>query len=400
MPKVALAYSGGLDTSVAVKWLQEERGFDVIAVAVDVGEQRDYEAIRRRALDIGAVDSLVVDAKEEFAREFVFRALKANALYEGKYPVSTALARPLIAKTVGRVARDKGAQAVAHGCTGKGNDQVRFDVAFGVLYPELEIIAPFREWRVSRDEEMDWARERGVPVPTDKARPYSTDVNLWGRSIECGVLEDPWQEPPADVFEWTRSPDDAPAKPAYVEIGFEQGMPVSLDGKKLSGAKLVASLNALAGEHGVGRIDMIENRLVGFKSREIYECPAATVLLAAHRDLEAMTVERELAHYKQMLELKYGELVYYGLWYSPLRAALDAFMDSTQARVTGTVRMKLHRGTCTPVGRRSPYSLYSYELATYDKADRFDASLSKGFVQLWGLSARVAAEAERKAGGE
>jgi len=398
MPKVALAYSGGLDTSVAVRWLQEVRGFDVIAVAVDVGEQRDYEAIRKKAVDIGAIESVVIDAKEDFARDFVFRALTANALYEGKYPVSTALARPLIAKIVGQAARDSGAQAVAHGCTGKGNDQVRFDVTFGVLYPELDIIAPFREWRVSRDEEMDWARERGVPVPTDKKKPYSTDVNLWGRSIECGVLEDPWQEPPGDVYEWTRAPEDSPAKPAYIEIGFENGRPVALDGKAMSGAKLIASLNALAGEHGVGRIDMIENRLVGFKSREIYECPAATVLLAAHRDLEAMTLERELAHYKQMLELKYGELIYYGLWYSPLRRALDAFIDSTQERVTGTVRMKLHRGTCTPIGRKSPYSLYSYELATYDKADQFDASLSKGFVQLWGLSARVAAEAERKAG--
>jgi argininosuccinate synthase len=397
MPKVALAYSGGLDTSVAVRWLQEVRGFDVIAVAVDVGEQRDYEAIRKKALDIGAVESVVVDAKEGFARDFVFRALTANALYESKYPVSTALARPLIAKIVGQVARDSRAQAVAHGCTGKGNDQVRFDVTFGVLYPELEIIAPFREWRVSRDEEMDWARERGVPVPTDKKKPYSTDVNLWGRSIECGVLEDPWQEPPADVYEWTRAPEDAPSKPAYVEIGFENGRPISLDGRTLPGAELIGSLNALAGEHGVGRIDMIENRLVGFKSREIYECPAATVLIAAHRDLEAMTVERELAHYKQMVELKYGELIYYGLWYTPLRRALDAFIDSTQERVTGTVRMKLHRGTCTSVARKSPYSLYSYELATYDKADRFDASLSKGFVQLWGLSARVAAEAERKA---
>ena len=400
MPKVALAYSGGLDTSVAVRWLQEEQGYDVIAVAVDVGEQRDYEAIRQKALDIGAIKSLVLDAKEEFARDFVFRALMANAVYEGKYPVSTALARPLIAKIVGQVARDHGAQAVAHGCTGKGNDQVRFDVTFGVLYPELEIVAPFREWRVSREEEMDWARERGVPVPTDKRRPYSTDVNLWGRSIECGVLEDPWQEPPADVFEWTRSPQDAPAQPGYVEIGFERGIPNGLNGGARTGAELVGALNSLAGEHGVGRIDMVENRLVGFKSREIYECPAATVLLAAHRDLESMTVERELAHYKQMLELKYGELIYYGLWYSPLRRALDAFMDVTQERVTGTVRMKLHRGACAAVGRRSPYSLYSYELATYDKADRFDASLSKGFVQLWGLSARVAAEAERKAKAE
>jgi len=400
MPKVALAYSGGLDTSVAVRWLQEERGYDVIAVAVDVGEQRDYEAIRQKALDIGAVKSLVLDAKEEFARDFVFRALMANAVYEGKYPVSTALARPLIAKIVGQVARDHGAQAVAHGCTGKGNDQVRFDVTFGVLYPELEIVAPFREWRVSREEEMDWARERGVPVPTDKRKPYSTDVNLWGRSIECGVLEDPWQEPPADVFEWTRSPQDAPAQPGYVEIGFERGIPNRLNDDAHTGAELVGALNSLAGEHGVGRIDMVENRLVGFKSREIYECPAATVLLAAHRDLESMTVERELAHYKQVPELKYGELIYYGLWYSPLRRALDAFMDATQERVTGTVRMKLHRGACAAVGRRSPYSLYSYELATYDKADRFDASLSKGFVQLWGLSARVAAEAERKAEGE
>jgi argininosuccinate synthase len=400
MPKVALAYSGGLDTSVAVKWLQEVRGLEVIAIAVDVGEQRDYEAIRKKALDIGAIESLVIDAKEDFAREFVFRGLKANALYEGKYPVATAMARPLIAKIVGQVARDRGAQAVAHGCTGKGNDQVRFDVTFGVLYPELQIHAPFREWKVSRDEEMDWARERGVPVPTDKKKPYSTDVNLWGRSIECGVLEDPWQEPPADVYEWTRAVEDAPAKPAYVEIGFEGGVPVSLDGKAMSGARLIGALNALGGEHGVGRIDMIENRLVGFKSREIYECPAATVLLTAHRDLEAMTVERELAHYKQMLDMKYAELIYYGLWYSPLREALDAFIDKTQERVTGTVRMKLHRGVCSPVGRRSPYSLYSYELATYDKGDQFDASLSKGFVQLFGLSARVAAEADRKSKGK
>jgi argininosuccinate synthase len=397
MPKVALAYSGGLDTSVAVRWLQEERGFEVIAVAVDVGEQRDYEAIRRKALDIGAIESLVIDAKEEFARDFAFRGLKANALYEGKYPVATAMARPLIAKLVGAAARQRGARAVAHGCTGKGNDQVRFDVTFGVLNPELEIVAPFREWRVSREQEMDWARERGVPVPTDKRKPYSTDVNLWGRSIECGVLEDPWQEPPAEVYEWTRAPQDAPADPTYVEIGFEQGVPVSLDGRVLSPAALIGELNALAGEHGVGRIDMIENRLVGFKSREIYECPAATVLLAAHRDLEAMTVERELAHYKQLLELKYAELIYYGLWYSPLRRALDAFIDATQERVAGVVRMKLQRGACAPVGRKSPHSLYSYELATYDQADQFDPSLARGFVQLWGLSARVAADAERKA---
>ena len=395
MPKVALAYSGGLDTSVAIRWLKEHYGLDVIAVAVDVGEQRDYEGIREKALQIGAIESVVIDAKEEFASEFVARALKANALYEARYPVSTALARPLIAKLVGQVAQRAGAEAVAHGCTGKGNDQVRFDVTFGILYPDLKIVAPTREWKMTREQEIEYAQERGIPVPVAKAKPYSTDVNLWGRSIECGVLEDPWAEPPADVFEWTKSPQEAPDEPGCVEIGFEAGAPVSLDGEKMSAAALIARVNALAGEHGVGRIDMVENRLVGFKSREVYECPAATVLIAAHRDLEALTVERETAHFKQQLEPRYAELIYYGLWYSPLRRALDGFIEVTQQNVTGAVRMKLHKGCCIAVGRQSPQSLYRYDLATYEAEDAFDPSQSVGFIQLWGLPARVAARAQK-----
>jgi len=396
MPKVVLGYSGGLDTSVAIRWLQEERGLDVIAVSADVGEESDYEAIRQRALKIGAVKAFVVDAKEEFARDYVWRALKANALYEGRYPVSTSLARPLQAKIVGEIAVKEGASAVAHGCTGKGNDQVRFDVSFGILYPQLEVIAPFREWNVSREEEIEWARQRGVPVPVTKKSPYSTDVNLWGRSIECGVLEDPAAEPPEEVFEWTKSPASAPDKPAYVKITFEAGVPVSLDGRALSPAALIGELNALAGAHGVGRIDMIENRLVGFKSREVYEAPAATVLLAAHRDLEALTLEREAAHYKQLVEVKYAELIYYGLWFSPLREALDAFIESTQKCVSGTVTVKLHKGACTVAGRESPFSQYKREVATYGPGATFDPSASKGFIELWGLPARIAARQQKQ----
>ena len=396
MPKAVLAYSGGLDTSVAIRWMKEVRGFDVIAVAVDVGQERDYESIREKALKIGAVKSLLVDAKEEFAREFVWRGLKANALYEGRYPVSTALARPLIARIVGGVAVKEGAGAVAHGCTGKGNDQVRFDVSFSILYPQLEIIAPFREWNVSRGEEMDWAKERGIPVPVEKESPYSTDVNLWGRSIECGILEDPAQEPPADVFLWTAAPEKAPDEPATVRIEFEKGEPVTLDGKRQSPAVLIAELNALAGSHGVGRIDMIENRLVGFKSREVYECPAATALLAAHRDLEALTMERDLAHYKQLVEIKYAEVIYYGLWYSPLKQALDAFIDATQENITGSVTMKLHKGSCMVVGRESPVSQYRREVATYEPGAKFDPAASKGFIEIWGLSSKIAAQQSKR----
>jgi len=397
MPTVALAYSGGLDTSVAIRWMKERYDMDVYAVAIDLGEERDYDGIRQKALDIGATGAEVIDAKEEFARDFIFPALKANACYEDRYPLSTSLARPLIAKLVGEVALRQKADAVAHGSTGKGNDQVRFEVTWACLFPQLKQLAPIREWAMSRDEEIDYAKQHGIPIPVDKKSPYSYDTNLWGKSAEAGPLEDPWVEPPPDVHQWTKDPGDAPDDPAYVEIGFQRGLPVSLDGEALSPATLIARLNALAGAHGVGRIDMVENRLVGIKSRETYECPAAVVLLDAHRDLEGLCLERELAHYKRQLELKYSELVYYGLWYSPLRRALDAFMDTTQETVTGAVRIKLHKGTCVPVGRKSPHSLYRYGLATYDQADRFDHTQAQGFIRLWGLSAQIAEQVRREA---
>ncbi len=397
MPKVVLAYSGGLDTSVAIRWMKENYGMDVYAVAIDLGEERDYAGIRQKALDVGAVGAEVIDAKEEFARDFIFPALKANAVYEDRYPLSTALGRPLIAKLVGQAAVREKADAVAHGSTGKGNDQVRFEVTWACLFPRLRQLAPIRDWGMSREEEIDYAKQHAIPVPVDKQSPYSYDTNLWGKSAEAGPLEDPWAEPPADVHQWTKDPGEAPDEPAYLEIGFESGAPVSLDGEEFSPAAMIGRLNSVAGEHGVGRVDMIENRLVGIKSRETYECPAAAVLLAAHRDLEGLCLERELAHYKRMIELKYSEIVYYGLWYSPLRRALDAFMDATQENVTGTVRVKLHKGNCIPVGRKSPHSLYRYELATYDEADRFDRTAAKGFIQLWGLSAQIAEERRRGA---
>jgi argininosuccinate synthase len=396
MPKVVLAYSGGLDTSVIIRWLKQERGFDVYAVSIDLGEERDYGGIRKKALAIGAVGAEVIEAKEQFARDFIFPALKANAVYEDQYPLSTALGRPLIAKLVGEVAIREKADAVAHGATGKGNDQVRFEVSWSVLFPQLKKLAPIREWGMSREQEIEYAKRHGIPIPVEKESPYSYDTNLWGKSAEAGPLEDPWREPGRDVHQWTKDPAEAPDKPAYVEIGFVKGVPASLDGKSLSPATLIAQLNALAGEHGVGRIDMIENRLVGIKSRETYECPAAAVLLTAHRDLESMCVERELAHFKRVLELKYADMVYYGLWYSPLRGALDAFMEVSQQTVTGTVRVKLHKGSCVVVGRKSPQSLYRYELATYDQADRFDHTAAAGFIQLWGLGAQIAEQVRRE----
>ncbi|NIM05190.1 MAG: argininosuccinate synthase [Armatimonadetes bacterium] len=393
--KAVLAYSGGLDTSVAIRWMQQNYGCDVIAVAVDVGEEGDYAGIRRKALKIGAVKSVVVDAKKEFARDFILPALKANAIYEGRYPLATALARPLIAKVTGDIALKEGAHMLAHGATGKGNDQVRFEITWGALFPKMKIIAPIREWGMTREQEIEYAKKNGIPVPVTKRSPYSFDVNLWGKSAEAGPLEDPWAEPLEEVYDWTTAPEKAPAKPAYVEIGFEQGEPVSLDGRKMEPVKLISNLNALAGEHGIGRVDMIENRLVGIKSREVYECPAATVLLSAHRDLEGLCLERELAHHKTLLESKYSELVYYGLWYSPLREALQAFIDDSQKRISGKVRMKLFRGNCAAVGRQSPNSLYRLDLATYDVGDRFDQQAAKGFIELFGMSARVAAASEQ-----
>ena len=394
MDKVVLAYSGGLDTSVAIHWLKEKYGMEVVALIADLGEGRDVEALARKAVSIGAVSCRVVDAREQFLREYVFPALRAHAVYEGVYPLSAGLSRPLIARLLVETAHAVGAKAVAHGCTGKGNDQVRFDVSVGALDPTLRVIAPVREWSWSREEEIDYARAHGIPVPVGKRNPFSIDQNLWGRSIECGVLEDPWVEPPPEVFAWTRDIADTPDRPLYLEIEFVQGIPVALDGEALGPVELVGRLNQLAGEHGVGRIDHVENRLVGIKSREVYEAPAATVLLAAHRALETLCLPRETAHFKVLVEQKYAELVYYGLWYSPLRTALDAFVAATQKYVTGTVRVKLHRGTCQVVGRRSPYSLYDHGLATYDATDTFRHDSAVGFIDIWGLPTRVAARVQ------
>lgn len=393
--KCVLAYSGGLDTSVAIKWIAEKYNVDIIAVAVDVGEERDYEAIRLKGEQTGAVESIVVDARQEFADEYISRAIKSNLMYEHKYPAFTALARPLLAQKQVEVAVSRGAQYVAHGCTGKGNDQVRFEVTYAALAPELEVIAPAREWNMTREQEIDYAEMNGIPVPVGKKSPYSTDTNLWGRSIECGVIEDPSLEAPDDAWVWTVSPQNAPDQPTYVTVDFEQGVPVALDGQKLPSAELVGKLNQIAGANGVGRVNMMENRLVGIKSRELYETPAATVLLAAHRDLESLTLDRETYHFKPMLELRWAELVYYGLWFTPLREAIDAFVDQTQQMVTGQVTVKLYKGNCEAVARKSEYSLYDFSLASYGEADKFDQTKAKGFIDIWALPAKVAAAMKR-----
>jgi len=384
-----LAYSGGLDTSMAIGWIAENYDVDVISVAIDVGEQRDYEAIRLKGEQIGAVESIVVDAVDEFAEDRIRPALAANLMYEGRYPAFTALARPLLAAHQVRIAKEKGAKYLAHGCTGKGNDQVRFEVTYQALAPEMECIAPAREWNMTRDEQIEYCKERGIPVPVDKEKPYSVDTNLWGRSIECGIIENPSLEGPDNAWEWTVNPLDAPDQPTYVKITFDKGAPVTLDGEQMSTAELVGKLNEIGGANGVGRIDMMENRLVGIKSRELYEAPAATVLLAAHKDLESLTLDRETSHFKPYLELRYAELVYYGLWFTPLREAIDAFMAETQKAVNGEVTMKLYKGSAQPVARTSPNSLYDFSLASYGEEDSFDASKAKGFIDLWALPARV-----------
>lgn len=391
-----LAYSGGLDTSVAIRWLAERYQVEVIAMSVDVGEEKDYEAIRQKAEKVGAARAMVVDAKEEFFRDFLVPAIAANAMYEGKYPLFTALARPLIAKKMIEVAQAERATHVAHGATGKGNDQVRFEVTCAALDPSLRVLAPAREWGMSRQAEIEYAKTHNIPVPVDVASPYSVDTNLWGRSIECGVLEDPTREPPEEVFEWTVSLVKAPDQPRYLEIEFKGGVPVALDGKQMDGVALVSRCNAIAGEHGVGRVDMIENRLVGIKSREVYETPGATTILTAHRALEDLVLDRETLHLKPALEQRYGELVYYGLWYTPLREHLDAFFGSTQEAVTGTVRLKLYKGSCTVVGRWSPESLYDLDLATYDSRDAFDHQAGEGFIKIFGLPAKVAGSVRRR----
>lgn len=395
--KCVLAYSGGLDTSVAIRWIAEKYDVDVIAVAVDVGEEKDYEGIRAKGEQVGATESIVIDAREEFFSDYITRAIKANLMYEHKYPAFTALARPLLAQKQVEVALSHGAEFVAHGCTGKGNDQVRFEVTYAALAPHLKVIAPAREWNMTREQEIDYAEEHGIPVPVAKKSPYSTDTNLWGRSIECGVIEDPAQEAPEDAWMWTVSPQKAPDQPTYVNIEFEAGVPVALDGKRIEGVELVGKLNQIAGANGVGRVNMMENRLVGIKSRELYETPAATVLLTAHRDLESLTIDRETAHFKPMLELRWAELVYYGLWFTPLREAIDAFMAETQKLVSGKVTVKLYKGNCEAVARESDHSLYDFSLASYGEADKFDQSKSKGFIDIWALPAKVAAAVRRSA---
>ena len=392
--EVVLAYSGGLDTSVAIKWLKENYDMEVVALTIDVGNEREFTSIKEKALKAGAVKALVIDAKEFFVRHFIFPALKADALYEGQYPLATALSRPLIGKLMVDVAREEKATAVAHGCTGKGNDQVRMEVSVNALAPDLKVIAPAREWGMTREETIKYAEKHGIPVPVTVASPYSIDENLWGRSIECGVLEDPWVEPPEDAFAWTKSPGETPDRPGYVEIGFEQGTPVAVDGKKMDGITLIKTLNELAGSHGVGRIDHIENRLVGIKSREVYESPAALVLLQAHQGLQAMTLSKEQMRFKQKVALEYADLIYNGLWFTAFHENLAAYVQSSQRHVTGTVKLKLYKGSSTVVGRKSPYSLYSYGLATYDKGDVFDQSASAGFIHIWGLPVKTQAQVQ------
>ena len=396
--KIVLAYSGGLDTSVAIKWLKDKYGAEIIAYCANVGQDdvESWEQIEEKGYKTGASKVYIDDLKEEFVNEYIFIAVKAGVKYEGKYPLATALSRPLISKKMVDIARKHGADAVAHGCTGKGNDQVRFEVSFRALDPDLKIIAPVRVWEFkTRNEEIEYAKENNIPVTATKENPYSLDSNLWGIAVECGILEDPWAEPPADAFFWTTAPEEAPVEPEYLTISFEEGIPVKLDGVACNPVELIEKLNKIGAKHGVGRIDMIENRLVGIKSREIYEAPAATIIQEAHQHLEDLTLDRETLHFKYGISQKYSELVYYGLWFSPLREALDAFIDETQKVVTGDVRVKLYRGMATVVGRKSPYSQYQYELATYDEDDVFDHSSAEGFIKLWGLPAQVSNQVKR-----
>jgi argininosuccinate synthase len=392
--KVVLAYSGGLDTSAAVRWLKETYKMEVITLTVDIGNVSDLSAIRQKALDVGATKALVLDARESFVNSFVFPALQAGAMYEGQYPLATALGRPLIAQLLVAAARKERAMAVAHGCTGKGNDQVRFDVSVAALAPELKVIAPAREWKMTREETIGYAQRYDIPIPVTVSSPYSIDENLWGRSIECGVLEDPWTEPPEDVFSWTRSPEEAPDKPSYVAIGFDKGSPVSIDGERLDGVMIVQQIHELAGKHGVGRIDHVENRLVGIKSREIYEAPAAVVLHKAHQALENLVLSKDQLRFKSKVAAEYAELIYNGLWFTALRHDLAAYVESSQRYVTGEVAVKLLKGNCYIVGRKSPYSLYDYNLATYDSGDVFDQSASPGFIHIWGLAAKTQAQVQ------
>ena len=399
--KVVLAYSGGLDTSCCIQWLMNEKNLDVITLLVNVGqdESDDLEFSRKKALDCGAIESLVIDVRDEFAAEYCAKSIAANGLYENKYPLLSALSRPLISKLLVDVAHKYGATYVAHGCTGKGNDQVRFEVSVQAIDPDLKVIAPVREWDLlTRPQEIAFAEAHGIPVGAKKAKPYSIDDNLWGRAIECGVLEDPWNEPPADIWEITSDLVDCPDEPTDVIVGFRAGVPCSLDGQDMSVREVIEKLDVIAGKNGYGRLDQIENRLVGIKSRECYEVPGGLALITAHKALEDICLERELLHYKLGAEQKWAELVYYGLWFSPLKIALDAFFAATQQSVTGEVRLRFVKGTCTVTGLRSPNSLYDYNLATYDEGDTFDRDSAKGFIFQWGLPSKVWAK-QRKAAG-
>src|ERR1700757_609231 len=379
--KVILAYSGGLDTSVMVPWIGEKYNLDVVALTVDLGQGEDIERIKKKARQTGAVDAIALDARNLFVDYFVWPALMAGALYEGKYPLATALGRPLIAKLMVDVARDHKAAAVAHGCTGKGNDQVRFDVTFQTLAPDLKIIAPVREWKMTRDEEIKFAARHGIPVEATQESPYSVDQNLWGRSCEAGVLEDPWGEPPADAFTWTVDPLKAPQEPAYIEIEFEHGRPVALNGQRTDGVPLIERLNDIGGKHGVGRIDHVENRLVGIKSRELYEAPAAVILHEAHRELETICLSKPSARFKTLVSQEYADIIYNGLWFSALQFELFQFVMRNQQFVTGLTRVKLYKGKATVVGRKSDFSLYSKKLATYETGDQFDHEAAVGFIR-------------------
>jgi len=398
--KVILAYSGGLDTSIMVPWIGEKYNLDVVTFTVDLGQGEDIERIRQKALKTGAVDAVALDARNMFVDHFVLPALMAGAIYEGKYPLATALGRPLIAKLMVDEARKHNAKAVAHGCTGKGNDQVRFDVTFHTLAPDLKIIAPVREWKMTRDEEIKFAAKHGIPVEATKESPYSVDLNLWGRSCEAGVLEDPWDEPPADAFAWTVDPTRAPNEPEYVEIEFKQGVPVALNGQDLDAVPLIERMNALGGKHGIGRIDHVENRLVGIKSRELYEAPAGVILHHAHQELETLVLSKQAQRFKTIVAQEYADIIYNGLWFSTFHQDLFAFVASSQRFVSGLVRVKLYKGKATVVGRKSEFSLYSKHLATYETGDKFNHDAAIGFIQLWGLSQQTQAQQQLLKGGK
>jgi argininosuccinate synthase len=395
--RVVLAYSGGLDTSVAIGWIAEETGAEVIAVAADVGQGgEDLEVIRERALACGAVESLVLDLKQEFADDYCLPALKANALYLDRYPLVSALSRPVIAKHLVEAARYHGATIVAHGCTGKGNDQVRFEVGIGALAPDLKVMAPVRDSGMSRDKAIAFAEEKALPIDVTKKSPYSIDQNLWGRAVETGFLEDIWNAPIEDIYSYTSDPS-VPREPDEVVITFDRGAPVALDGRPVTMLEAVVELNRRAGAQGIGRLDLVEDRLVGIKSREVYEAPGAIALITAHQELENVTVERDLSRFKKSVDQRWGELVYDGLWFSPLKRALDGFLEDANAHVSGDVRLTLHGGRAVVNGRRSEQSLYNYEMATYDAGDLFDQSLAKGFIELWGLPSKMAARRDQAA---